>query len=89
MRSAPGLSIDGLMRVNERAMRSDAEVDAKLARIWDVMQACVQRGFAAEGILPGVLKVTRRAPRLKRELDAEAPRVPWTRWNGSMPGRSR
>ena len=71
-----GLAIDGLMRVNERAMRSDAEIDAKLARIWDVMQACVQRGFAAEGILPGVLKVPRRAPRLKRELDAEAPKGP-------------
>jgi len=71
-----GLSIDGLMRVNERALRTDAEIDAKLARIWSVMQACVQRGFAAEGILPGVLKVPRRAPRLKRELDAETPQGP-------------
>jgi len=71
-----GLTIDGLMRVNERAMRSDAEVDAKLDRIWDVMQACVQRGFAAEGVLPGVLKVPRRAPRLKRELEAETPEGP-------------
>ena len=71
-----GLSIDGLTRVNERAMRSDAEIDAKLDRIWSVMQACVRRGFAAEGILPGVLKVPRRAPRLKRELDAETPEGP-------------
>jgi L-serine dehydratase len=71
-----GLSIDGLMRVNERAMRSDAEIDARLDRIWNVMQACVRRGFAAEGILPGVLRVPRRAPRLKRELDAEAPEGP-------------
>jgi L-serine dehydratase len=71
-----GLSIDGLTRVNERAMRSDAEIDAKLDRIWNVMQACVRRGFAAEGILPGVLKVPRRAPRLKRELDAETPKGP-------------
>jgi L-serine dehydratase len=71
-----GLSIDGLTRVNERAMRSDAEIDAKLDRIWNVMQACVARGFAAEGILPGVLKVPRRAPRLKRELDAEMPEGP-------------
>ncbi len=71
-----GLPIDGLMRVNERAMRSDPEIDAKLDRIWDVMQACVQRGFAAEGILPGVLKVPRRAPQLKRELDAESPHGP-------------
>ncbi|HEU4516682.1 MAG TPA: L-serine ammonia-lyase [Steroidobacteraceae bacterium] len=68
-----GLSIDGLTRVNERAMRSDAEIDAKLDRIWSVMQACVSRGFAAEGGLPGVLRLPRRAPRLKRELDAEAP----------------
>jgi L-serine dehydratase len=71
-----GLTIDGLMRVNERAMRSDAGIDAKLDRIWDVMQACVQRGFAAEGVLPGVLKVPRRAPRLKRELEAETPEGP-------------
>jgi L-serine dehydratase len=74
--ASAGLPIDGLMRVNERAMRTDAEINAKLARIWNVMQACVQRGFAAEGVLPGVLKLPRRAPRLKRELDAEAPQGP-------------
>ncbi len=67
-----GLTIDELMRVNERALRTDAETDAKLARIWDVMQACVLRGFAAEGVLPGVLKLPRRAPALKRALDADA-----------------
>ncbi|MGH8198708.1 MAG: L-serine ammonia-lyase [Steroidobacteraceae bacterium] len=71
-----GLSIDGLMQVNERALRSDAEIEAKLERLWSVMQACVQRGFAAEGVLPGVLKVPRRAPALKRALDADAPRGP-------------
>ncbi len=68
-----GLTIDQLMLRNELAMRKQAEVDAGLARIWSVMQACVERGFAAEGILPGVLKVTRRAPRLQRMLLAEAP----------------
>jgi L-serine dehydratase len=71
-----GLTIDGLMRVNERALRSDAEIDEQLARIWSVMQACVARGFAAEGVLPGVLRLPRRAPRLKRELDSEAPQGP-------------
>jgi L-serine dehydratase len=71
-----GLTIDGLMRVNERAFRTDTEIDAKLTRIWNVMQACVQRGFAAEGVLPGVLRLPRRAPRLKRELDSEAPQGP-------------
>ena len=68
-----GLTIDGLMLENERALRKPAEIDAGLARIWSVMQACVQRGFAAEGILPGVLKVPRRAPRMQRMLLAEAP----------------
>ena len=68
-----GLTIDGLMLENERALRSQTDIDAGLARIWSVMQACVLRGFAAEGILPGVLKVRRRAPRLQRILLAEAP----------------
>jgi L-serine dehydratase len=68
-----GLTIDGLMLENERALRKPAEIEAGLTRIWSVMQACVLRGFAAEGILPGVLKVPRRAPRLQRMLLAEAP----------------
>ncbi|HET8691924.1 MAG TPA: L-serine ammonia-lyase [Steroidobacteraceae bacterium] len=75
-----GLSIAGLMRRNEEALRPAAEVDAKLARIWDVMQACVRRGFAAEGVLPGVLKVKRRAPRLRLVLEADAGRVDPMEW---------
>ena len=47
------LSIAGVMRVNERRWRSDVEIDAGLLRIWQVMQACVQRGCAASGTLPG------------------------------------
>jgi L-serine dehydratase len=50
------------------------------------MHACVDRGFRAEGVLPGVLKVKRRAPQLKRALEVGPARR--TRWNGSMPGRS-
>jgi L-serine dehydratase len=75
-----GVSIAGLMRRNEEALRPAAEVDARLARIWDVMQACVRRGFAAEGVLPGVLKVKRRAPRLKLVLEADAGRVDPMEW---------
>ena len=66
-----GLAIDELMLANERALRSPIEIEAGLARIWSVMQACVERGFAADGILPGALKVPRRAPRLQRMLKAE------------------
>ena len=75
-----GLSIDGLMRVNEEALRPAAEVEAGLERLWSVMQACVRRGFAAEGVLPGVLKVRRRAPQLARELESEGSRADAMEW---------
>jgi len=65
-----GLSIAGVMGVNERHWRSDEEVHAGLLRIWDVMQACVRRGCAAEGLLPGAFKVRRRAPGLYQDLIA-------------------
>ncbi len=63
-----GLSIAQLMRENERHWRSDAEIDAGLARIWAVMQAGVARGCQAEGELPGGFKVRRRAAALRRAL---------------------
>jgi L-serine dehydratase len=62
------LSIAGVMRVNERHWRSDEEMRTGLLRIWDVMQACVQRGCATDGVLPGGFKVRRRAPALFRDL---------------------
>jgi L-serine dehydratase len=65
-----GLSIAGVMRRNERAWRSDAEIDAGLLRIWKVMQACVQRGCETPGVLPGGYKVKRRAPELYKQLTA-------------------
>lgn len=63
-----GLSIAQVMRRNERHWRSDAEIDAGLLRIWQVMQDCVQRGCRTEGILPGGFKVKRRAAALHRSL---------------------
>jgi L-serine dehydratase len=46
---------------NERCLRSADEVDAGLDRILAAMMSCIDRGLAAEGILPGGLKVRRRA----------------------------
>jgi L-serine dehydratase len=63
-----GLSIAGLMRENERHWRSDAEIDAGLHKIWDVMQACVVRGCRTQGVLPGGFKVKRRAADLYNKL---------------------
>ena len=63
-------SIAGIMRRNERAWRSDAQIDAGLLKIWQVMQACVRRGCETPGVLPGGYKVKRRAPELYRQLTA-------------------
>ena len=68
---ALGCSIAEVMRRNERHWRSDAEIDAGLLKIWDVMQACVRRGCATDGILPGGFKVKRRAADLYRALTAK------------------
>ncbi|MFC9631087.1 L-serine ammonia-lyase [Streptomyces mirabilis] len=66
-----GLSISALMLENERAWRTDEEIREGLLAIWRVMQACVSRGMSREGILPGGLKVRRRAAVSARQLRAE------------------
>ncbi|MGW3124368.1 L-serine ammonia-lyase, partial [Streptomyces sp. NPDC001107] len=66
-----GLSISALMLENERAWRTEDEIRSGLLDIWRVMQACVSRGMSREGILPGGLKVRRRAAVSARQLRAE------------------
>jgi L-serine dehydratase len=63
-----GLSIAQLMWHNELVWRDAEAVRAGLLRIWNVMQACVQRGIATEGVLPGGFKIKRRAAELYRDL---------------------
>ncbi len=66
--SDTGLSISGIMLENEKAWRSTAETREGLLNIWRVMQDCVRRGCETEGVLPGGMKVKRRAARLYRQL---------------------
>ncbi|MFD9955352.1 L-serine ammonia-lyase [[Kitasatospora] papulosa] len=66
-----GLSISSLMLENEKAWRTEDEIRAGLLEIWRVMQACIGRGMSREGILPGGLKVRRRAANTARQLRAE------------------
>ncbi|MEU1413450.1 L-serine ammonia-lyase [Streptomyces sp. NPDC005731] len=66
-----GLSISSLMLENERAWRTEEEIHEGLLEIWRVMQACVARGMSREGILPGGLRVRRRAAVTARQLRAE------------------
>jgi L-serine dehydratase len=66
-----GLSVSTLMLCNEAAFRPEDETRRALASIWATMEACVRRGCAREGILPGGLKVRRRAPALHRRLRSD------------------
>ncbi len=68
-----GLSVSGLMLENEKAFgRSEQEIRDRLLELWRVMAECVRRGIAKEGVLPGGLKVRRRAHQLHRRLQGEA-----------------
>jgi len=69
---ASGLPISGVMLANELIRRDEAEVRAGLLRIWAVMRECVRRGCEAGGVLPGGLRVRRRAARLRAALEENA-----------------
>jgi iron-sulfur-dependent L-serine dehydratase single chain form len=67
-----GLSIPALMMENEKAFgRDEAEIRARLLELWRVMQESVERGCTREGLLPGGLKVRRRAQQLHTKLVTE------------------
>jgi L-serine dehydratase len=67
-----GRSIAGVMLANELCWRTESELRAALLHLWDVMQECVENGCTrTETVLPGGLKVRRRAPELRRRLRAQ------------------
>jgi len=70
MCAANGLSISEIMMENEKTLRTEEQIRAGLLDIWHVMQSCISRGSAAEGILPGGLNVRRRAAIQRAQLDA-------------------
>jgi L-serine dehydratase len=63
-----GLDLHELVLENEGAFRPKDETLQALLRIWAVMNECIDRGFDGHGLLPGVLKVRRRASRMHRQL---------------------
>ncbi|MEM8800528.1 MAG: L-serine ammonia-lyase [Pseudomonadota bacterium] len=64
------LTIHEIVLGNEDALRPRAETETHLANIWRAMDGCIERGLATEGLLPGHLKVRRRAAELYRKLIA-------------------
>ena len=68
-----GLRVSEVALANECARRPEPDVRAGLLQIWSVMTACVQAGCATPGVLPGGLKVRRRACDLHSRLIAPLP----------------
>ena len=68
--NASGLEIWELMLENESALRPRAEVISGIHHLWSVMEDCIDRGLAAEGILPGGLNVRRRAHRVVARIQS-------------------
>ena len=69
--TATGLPISQIMLANELVRRDAGQVRADLLHLWAVMRECVTRGCAAEGVLPGGLKVRRRARSLREGLERD------------------
>jgi L-serine dehydratase len=66
-----GLPVSDIMLANETSWRMADEVRSGLTGIWDVMQACVRRGYTQDGTLPGGLKVRRRAREMYEHLSSD------------------
>jgi L-serine dehydratase len=71
MAASSGQSIAQMKRANELRFCTEAALQAGIARIWDVMNACITRGMEGTGILPGGLNVRRRARGIHQALLAE------------------
>ncbi len=67
-----GKSIARIMMENELTWRTEDEVNRDLLDIWQVMRECVANGLRTEGLLPGGLRVRRRAPEMEQKLTLEA-----------------
>ncbi len=71
MAKASGKSIAAMKRANEVATMGEPALASGLTRIWSVMSDCIDRGLAADGILPGGLGVRRRAGAIHAQLLGE------------------
>jgi L-serine dehydratase len=69
--AATGLPVSEIMMLNELSWRTRDEVHSGLLDIWQVMVECVHNGCEHSGVLPGGLKVPRRARALHEKLLAE------------------
>lgn len=80
MSQKSGFSIAAMKRSNEQERISEEKLNQGLDAIWDAMQICIQKGLAAEGILPGGLKVRRRARSLYHQLQENPQQATMNDW---------
>jgi L-serine dehydratase len=69
-----GFSIWKVMIENEGAFRPESETRGYLLDVWRTMEKCIEAGFQSEGLLPGGLKVQRRAAALYQKLKIDSRR---------------
>jgi L-serine dehydratase len=63
-------TIAELVLENEAQWRDRVGIERSIDRIWQAMESCIERGLRTEGVLPGAMAVTRRAPKLRKRLEA-------------------
>ncbi len=77
MANKSGLTIADMKRVNEETLMPRQELDEGMDRIWQTMDGCITRGLSQSGIMPGGLKVKRRAQAIHDKLNAD--------WGSNVP----
>jgi L-serine dehydratase len=74
-----GKSIEQIVHANELSRRSEEEIARGLDRLWEVMRDCIDAGCVTQGILPGALRIARRAPQIYQRLSKGA-QIPPSQW---------
>jgi L-serine dehydratase len=74
-----GKSIEQIVYANELSRRSEEEIARGLDRLWEVMRDCIDAGCITQGILPGALRIARRAPQIYQRLSKGA-QIPPSQW---------
>jgi len=68
-----GITIEELVDRNECVRRTPDQIATQLDHLWNVMSDCIVKGCQAKGILPGSLRIPRRAPEIFQKLSGTKP----------------
>lgn len=70
------LTMEQLIDANEQTKRTPLQISEQLDHLWEVMRKCIDRGCQSSGLLPGSLRVVRRAPKIFQQLTVRFPAKP-------------